>query len=140
MVQTDQEFQQRIETCSERDLYFTIDFFGGFIWRMNHDMADGRIPLEDHPAIDKDVSRCRERSCIAVKQCSRFGVDPAVDKDNRPTDDYWKWYRWWDGWKKGLSAEEWDVFDTANSRGLTEEEERLYQPAGDWRGEVVTAG
>jgi hypothetical protein len=36
---------------NELELYFVIDYCGGFIWRMNHDMCDGRIPREDWPAI-----------------------------------------------------------------------------------------
>ncbi len=137
MIQTEQEFRRRVETCSEIDLYFTIDFFGAFIWRMNHDMADGRIPEEDHPGIDKDIERCSERSCIAVKQCSRFGVALPVDGENRPTDEYWKWYRWWDDWKHGMTVDEWDIVNAAHSRGMTNSELKTHRPHGDWRSNTV---
>ena len=32
-----------VTTCTEQELYFYINTFGGIIWRLNHDMADGRI-------------------------------------------------------------------------------------------------
>jgi hypothetical protein len=96
-----------ILAMNEVDTYFLIDECGAFIWRMNHEMAHGRIPQESHAAIDKDVVGVREVQQFAVDNLGRFGVDPESAKDS--DGDYWKWYRFWDNWKKGLSNGDWDA-------------------------------
>ncbi len=121
-----------IATCHEIELYFLIDEAGAFIWRMNHDMGSGRIPKEHHSAIDKDIVQVRQQQTEAVRQCSRFGVANPIDSNNRATTDYWKWYRWWDGWKKAMTNDEWNELDAALSRGLTEEDVQKYRPSETW--------
>ncbi len=130
--------QAVITETPEIMVYFEIDACGSFIWRMNHDMAHGRIESKQHKAIDEDVERVREQQKKAVLQCKRFGVEPN-DAEGNPTPDYWKWYRWWDAWKKGLSDEEWRKVDVAVSRkeGPTEEELLSYRPEGSWLAEAA---
>lgn len=121
------KFTETIAECDEINLYFLIDHAGGFIWRMNHDMADDRIPREHHAGIDSDVMKAREQQQRAVEQCSRFGFEPL--KDGQPTDEYWSWFRMWDGWKKSLTDEDWREFNAALSRGLTDSEVEAYRCA-----------
>ncbi len=134
-------FTELITTGPEIHLYFVIDHIGAFTWRMNHDMAHGRIPDKAHAAIDKDITTASVQQRAAVEQCRRFGVEEPRDDQGHPTPDYWKWYRWWDAWKKGLSDDEWRVLNEALSRpdGLTKAELKLYRPAGTWQDEVVEA-
>jgi len=40
--------QKEILEMSEIDTFFLIDEAGAFMWRMNHEMAHGRIPAESH--------------------------------------------------------------------------------------------
>ena len=135
-------FREKIRTCPEIVLYFIIDAFGAFIWRMNHDMADGRIAAHHHPAIDKDIVQAGIRQREAVEQCKRFGIEQPFDNDGKAGPDYWKWYRWWDAWKHGMSNDEWDIIDAASSRadGLTEEELQRYRPPGSWQTEATNIG
>lgn len=127
-MSSEKEYLDRIATCSELDLYFIIDSMGAFIWRMNHDMAHGRIPNNDHAGIDRDVMATGERQKLAVKQCSRFGIQ-VEDEDGKTSDAYWTWYRMWDGWKKALTDSEWREVDDALSVGLSEADVERYKAA-----------
>ena len=46
-----------ILSMDEPTSYFLVDECGMFLFRMNHDMADGRIPKESHEGILKDMMR-----------------------------------------------------------------------------------
>lgn len=120
-------------TQSEVMIYFLIDACGSFIWRMNHDMADGRIPKEHHKAIDEDVVRVREQQVSAICELPRFGVEMPLDEEKRPTEDYWKWFRWWDSWKKNLSNEKWKKVDAMLSDNMSEDQLRQCRPEGKWQ-------
>ena len=112
----------------EIELYFVIDECGAFMWRMNHDMAHGRIPESDHAAIDADIQRVKLQQLEAVRELPRVGVAVPLDADNRGTDEYWTWFRAWDKWKKELTDEEWRLVDAALSRGLSDAELAEYRP------------
>ncbi len=117
---------------SERNIYFAIDMIGGFVWRMNHDIGHGRIDQKDHAGIDKDIAVARQDQIVLVNALARFGVTQPLE-DGHPTDQYWRWFRWWDGWKKAMSDDEWRECDAAMARGLTEDEDQRFRPQGDWR-------
>jgi len=90
-----------ITTCPEAILYFYIETLGGVLWRLRHDSADGRIPIDF-----KTERELQEKIEKAVDQTVRFGVTQPRDK-NRASDEYWKWYRWLNTWHHGMSDEEW---------------------------------
>jgi hypothetical protein len=129
------DFTEKIMNGPEIELYMMIDYIGGFIWRMNHDMGDGRIPAEHHAGIDSSIVTAREQQHQAVRQCVRFGVEEPIDDKGGASPDYWKWFRWWDSWKGEMGNDEWKLLDAALSRdgGLTADEVRDYRPPGDWR-------
>jgi len=52
----------------EIDLFLYIDAIGGFIWRLNHDMADGRIDESEHAALNKDIKTMTNEMIYAVSQ------------------------------------------------------------------------
>ncbi len=130
-----QVFMTTIDGCPEVVLYFLIDQLGAFIWRMNHDMADGRIEAKYHAAIDRDLDLARKQQKQAVQQCERFGVPQPIDSEGAACPKYWLWYRWWDKWKKGLSDDEWEALDAVLScdRTMTEGEINKYRPPGGWQ-------
>jgi len=113
----------------EIDSYFLIDECGAFMWRMNHDMAHDRIPRESHAAIQKDIEKIREVQKFAAENLTRFGIDPESAKD-RKNGDYWKWYKFWDDWKKGLSDEDWNK---VNALMQAKESFDQYKPKGSWK-------
>lgn len=108
---TEKEMRSDILNFTEMELYFFIDECGGFIWRMNHDMADGRIPHDDHAGIDKDIARIHKHQLFALKQLVRFGVDIDL-ADPKPTENYKAWYGGWNAWKRNMGNEEWEQIDT----------------------------
>jgi len=123
----DAEYDAYIKTCPEVELYFAIDTFGGFVWRMNHDLADGRI--ESSAGVEQDIINMQGRMEIAIDQSVRFGViEPR--KDGRASESYWRWFRWWDAWSKAMSNAQFREVD----RAITNHEDlSRFRPDGDWK-------
>ena len=122
---TDQE-QQDILSMDEVTTYFLIDECGAFIFRMTHDAAKGEIPKENQDMIMADVNNIRTLQKFAVDNLTRFGVNPETAQD-RENGEYWKWYRHWDKWKKGLSDETWKLVASGNYKE--------YLPTKSWNEE-----
>lgn len=128
----DPEFKQVCEQAPEILLYYTISSLGAFMWKMQHDLADGRI--EESELVAKDLILAQEKIEFAVDQIKRFGVEKPKD-NGRATPEYWAWFRWWDQYAKSLSDEDFRKLDQA----LTAKENvDAWHPHGDWRNESVT--
>jgi len=125
-----------IESGTEHQMYFLIDHIGAFTWRMNHDMSHGRIDEKEHAGINKEIEKARAEQLLLVRSLPRFGVDTPLDAEGRPTEQYWRWFRWWDSWKKNLTDDEWRTLDAAFARGLSADESIRFRPQGDWRTEA----
>ena len=117
-----------ILSMDEATTYFLINECGMFLFRMNHDLADGRIPEESKADVLKDMNNIREVQMFTAENLQRFGVDPksVEDKENG---EYWKWYTFWDKWKNDLTDDEWKVVSTG--------EYKEYLPKTSWKDEVV---
>lgn len=115
----DEEMKKKLETGCEQLLYFVIDGLGGFIWRMEHDLGDGRI--ESTPGIEKDLLKMRETQQLAVSQLSRVGVEGALDENGRTTDIYWNWYRTWKSYIDGLDNADFYKLDKLSQEGTSPE-------------------
>ena len=128
------EFQRLCNSMPEIMLYYTINELGRFIWRMNHDMADGRIPIADHPAIDESLLEAQQKIQIAVDTTARFGVEQPRNAEGVANPGYWKWFRWWDAYAKGLSDEQFQKLNVAleTYRHVTDMLKQ-WRPEGDWK-------
>ncbi len=93
------ELEKRPET--ELEYWATIEQLGGFIWRMNHDLADGRITDPDG-AIDHDINQAHELTQQLLKEIEdKFGVIPPDLKNKQAGEKsappgkihYWDWYK-----------------------------------------------
>lgn len=141
---TDEEYIEMIKNCSELELFLTIDALGMFVWRMNHDLADGRIgdTEKERQSITKDIRTMQERLEKTVPHCERFGVRfELVEKPNEilggtyktACDEYWQWYRHWDEWKKALTDDQWNEFQRLkNQKG----DFSHLLPKHDWLGNL----
>ena len=114
-------------------VYMAIEYIGGFIWRMNHDMAHGRIPQEDHASIDRDIASARPEQIELVKCLTRFGVESPLDEEDNPTKDYRKWYSWWSQWHKGMPDEEWEELNAIIDQDMSDDEIARCRPEGRWQ-------
>lgn len=95
--------KEEFKKCSEIYLWSAIEQLGGFVWRMEHDLADGRI--QSTPGIEADIMKMREYSAFAVSQLYRFGIqDPKESKEAQ--DRYWKWYHAWKDYFQKVSDED----------------------------------
>jgi hypothetical protein len=86
-----------VSNGNELDLYMTINSIGHFIWRMNHDMADGRIELK--PGLVHDLLEAQYAIEFAVTNTNRFGIDITKGTETehvKPSDNYYTWLRAWD--------------------------------------------
>jgi|AntAceMinimDraft_10_1070366.scaffolds.fasta_scaffold08558_12 hypothetical protein len=98
--------ERNILKLNEINTFFLIDECGAFIFRMTHDMNKGRIPIQDFAGINYDVQNVHKTQKFVVSNLHRFGIDPKSTIDNE-NGDYWKWYRFWNNWKRELSDEDW---------------------------------
>lgn len=114
---------------NETDSYFLIDECGAFMWRMTHDMSHGRIPKESHAAIQEDIDGIWEIQKFVVNNLMKFNIDPESAKDKK-NGDYWKWFRFWDNWKKGLSDEDWNSIKQLMKNNESYDK---YLPEGTWK-------
>ena len=103
----EKDIKKLLDECSEIFLWNYIEGVGGFIWRMNHDLGDGRI--ESTPGIEKDLLTMGENIKYAVNQLVRFGVEDPQGKENEEgRKTYWEWYR---GWKEHIDNLSDDQFE-----------------------------
>ena len=89
---------------TEMEYYQVIEGLGGFAWRMDHDLADGRIE-DETGGIDKDIQDARKISATLVAELKeKFGVIPPEEcpkvepgKEAPPAPKgkiyYWDWYK-----------------------------------------------
>jgi hypothetical protein len=123
---------QLVESGPEAAIYILIDHIGAFIWRMEHDMADGRIPMEAHAGIDKEIAELRPQQVALVRCLTRFGVEVPLDEENKPTQAYRKWYQWWNRWHQGMSDEQWDELGDLIQMDMSDEDIARCRPEGKW--------
>lgn len=116
-----------VDNYDEIDLYFMIDSIGGMIWRLNHDMADGRIERVDLTGYQYAIEYC-------LNQTRKFGVEldePTPGKHMETTDSYRAWYSFYNNhFKNVLTDDEWDEFQRRKNCG---EDYSKFLPKGDWR-------
>lgn len=125
-VMTFEEYKAKMDAASEAEIYVTVDFLGGIMWRTNHDASHGRC----EPMEKKEAEDLQKRIEYAASQTTKFGVEKVTTADGRPTAAYWAWFRWWDKWAKALSDKEFYKIDE-----ILKGEGDLFswRPSGDWR-------
>ena len=88
---------------TELEYWEVIEGLGGFIWRMNHDLADGRIE-DPTGSISKEISEARTISDLLVKELgekfeiihpndcpkTKIGQKPPPAPEGKTY--YWDWY------------------------------------------------
>lgn len=131
-------FEELVKEFPEVALYLTIEQLGYLQWRIRHDSfrnsSRGLINASQIAADDKAIEEVTKNLEIAVAQCERFGVPQAFIEKDKPqsgaTDEYWKWYRWWDAYKKAMTDEEWKLLDDTLAK---DGDISQFRPQGDWR-------
>jgi hypothetical protein len=121
-----------VKEGTEQQVYFLIETTGGFIWHMNHDASHGRVTMT--PEVEEDLLESQYAIEFTILNgASRFGVTiplPAPGEHVKATERYWRWFRWWDAYIKGLPEAEWCVMENLmNING----DYSMYRPKGDWR-------
>ena len=100
-----EETKKLLDECSEFYLWILIEQTGGFLWRMNHDLADGRI--DSTSGIEEDLVNMQGRITYAVGQTERFGLEDPIGKNGQEGKDaYWKWYNGWKEHNDSLTGSE----------------------------------
>lgn len=127
-------FERQCKEFQEIGLFYFIRELGGFIWHLNHDMADGRIPEEEHGAIDADIAKMNKQLMFAAEQLKRFSVKKSFI-DGKMTKEYRAWYDWWDKYEKSLSEEDFISIEQALAR---KEDVGKWRPKGHWKEKIKT--
>jgi hypothetical protein len=86
---------------TEIEYWSAIEALGGFIWRMNHDLADGRIK-DSTGGIDRDITEARKVSAqlveelwekfgvVAPKNCPQLTLEQRMAGQVPPRTSFWK--------------------------------------------------
>lgn len=126
---------EKAKNGTEFDLYSQINGLGAFIWRMNHDLADGR--LETSEGIIKSLEEAQYSIEFSVLQTKRFGVDVEEPKDDGhvvATKSYKNWFDWWDTYiQRQLTNEEYHELEMLIH---TKQDYSKFRPSGDWKENV----
>ena len=105
---TEQE-QKDILAMDEVMTFFLIDECSSFIWKMNHDLSEGKISEPAAPTIMEDIQQIASLQKFAVDNLDRFGVNPKeINEEADGTTDLRKWHQHWNTWRTELSAEQWE--------------------------------
>ena len=120
------KFKETLKNLSELELFMIIDSIGYMIWRMEHDLADGRIEYPEWDLNDKFVMQAEIE--LAVIETGRFDV-PIVDI-SKPSIQYRKWYSWWKSYVEGMPKEDWNKIELALK---SKEDISGYRPIGTWK-------
>lgn len=95
------ELRKQPET--EMEYWMAIEGLGGFVWRMNHDLGDGRID-DPNGAIKKSAQETQTRlEGLAAELSKKFGIILPKDCPQKKFGEklppppkgkryYWKWY------------------------------------------------
>jgi hypothetical protein len=119
-----------IEKGPEIVAYQFIYAVGGYIFWMEHDMADGRIPESDWEKIDLSLTERRVEQLAVIKSLTKYGLTEPVTDKNAPTEMYWKWYRWWKKYMDSLSREE----EYKLGKAIENDEDlSSWRPEGNWQ-------
>jgi len=125
---TEQE-QTDVLSMDEVMTFFLIDECSSFIWKMNHDLNDGRIEEEAMPTVLEDIQQIATLQKFAVDNLERFGLKiEVITEENEKESDLRKWHKHWHTWRAKLSEEEWAKV----SIGEYEE----YLPKNKWNDEI----
>lgn len=135
MMSGNSKDEKAITSLNEVELYFLIDSWGAFIWRMNHEMSHGRIETKDHVGVNADIDRVRAKQAEAVQELTRVGVEQPLDENGTPTEAYWEWYRRWNVWHKGMANDAWVLVKAALKDGLTDAQVNEYRREAGISGE-----
>lgn len=130
-----------LKNAREYELFFFIEQCGSMLWRLQHDLADGRIgeTEEEVESIEKSIQQLSQQQKDAVNiVAERFGIDliheettdAGGNKTSKINGDYWKWYRHWKNWLTSLTDEEWNMVNRMMQKGESIDD---YLPKNSWK-------
>ena len=107
MKEMNEQEKQDILMLDEVMTFFLIDECGAIIWRISHDLADGKI--EESDQVKADLQQIAHLQTFAVKNLGRFGLKDIdiVEKIN-DSGDLKKWHTFWHNWRSNLSDAQWE--------------------------------
>ena len=99
MREMTEEEKSDVLALDEVMTFFLIEECASFIWRITHDLAEGKI--EQGQQTQDDLQEIVHLQNFAVDSLNRFGV-----KNNK--EDLKKWYDHWFKWRDELPKENWE--------------------------------
>jgi len=124
IIELTEEDKQDILNLDEVTTFFLIDECGLFLFKMNHDLHHEEFPEATKETVEKDMVNIKQLQEFTVDNLGRFGVDPKSAKEMEKG-DYWKWFKFWDKWKKNLTEDEWEKVSNG--------EYEYYLPKKTWK-------
>jgi len=125
-----------LDNMHEIDVWKKIENIGGTIYWLNHDAADGRITLSD-----KNIEQINEWQYVLeylVYYTRKFGVtfsrEPKSGEHIERSEDYNKWYQYWDNVVNSWSDKQLNEFIKRREK---EQDFSDLLPKTNWKGEVI---
>lgn len=94
---------EKVKNGNELDVYMSINSIGHFIWRMNHDTADGRIELK--PELLHDLMEAQYAIEFAVFNTNRFGVNVKKGTESEHVETSKDYFTWLEAWNNYVQYE-----------------------------------
>lgn len=109
-------------------VYFLIEGIGSYRYSTQRGVMKGHIPDSCYKEMEGPIAQ----QFKLLQALPRFGVVTPLDANGQATPEYWKWYRWWDAWNKGMSDEQFQEMDTVLGENMTPEQIAKWRPPGSW--------
>lgn len=97
-------YNEFLEICSEQELFIYIYYLGGWLWQVEHDLADERYPSS--PETEQWIVETRDLIERGVDATTRFGNYALARTNNGATEPHWDWYYKMKEWFDTLSEED----------------------------------
>ena len=118
------EFQNKIKSLPEYEIYFIIEEFGILLAKIDAATKAHMVPRT--LKIQQQVDETDYMTNLAVQETKRFGVDDLHIVDDEVVDStpkYRQWYRFWKRWRYDMPDDNWQAFAKARKNG---------EPLGEW--------
>lgn len=121
-----------IDEVAEIDIWKKIDNLGGIIWRINHEVADGRLTLSQQQK--QNLLEYQYALEYLVYYTRKFGVEftqePQKGLHVEHSSDYLAWFRFWHNHFNSMSREEYNAFVDKKQNG---EDISGFLPSTTWK-------
>lgn len=122
-------FKKILENGPEIVVFMLVDSVWTLIVSSTKGMDDVSLPKRVWESTIKDNFNAVAKTMNLIKSTVNYGVTEPLF-EGVPTDQFWKWYRWWRTYLRSLSDEENKRLHLAL---INNEDVSSWRPQGEWK-------